>query len=432
MNPGEIEEYLLDFQSRELPELVGRELQLSESKKPKSIIGPRRAGKTFFLFQKMKELLAKGVAKNQIVFLNFEDPRLIGVSFKEVFEIIKLQWRLFPESAGKELFVFIDEPQNIQSWEIAVRQLCDEGFNVFLTGSSSKLLSKEIASSLRGRSVSYFLLPFSFREFLKAKNLAVSSPMINSKTKALALSLLDEYLEFGGFPEIVLEKSNSEKLRIASEYFNLLVYRDLVERYKIKNTSVVKSLIKAAIASFAKEFSTHKTFLALKSQGLKLSKNTLYSYISMIEESAFLFFVPKFDYSVRKQQASIKKAFLCDVIFSKISESSANTGRKLENTVFLELLRKKPLGEIFYWKNIQGQEVDFVLKENNNITELIQVCESLADLQTKKRETDALLKASKELKCNSLTIISQSLKKQESVEGKTIQYKPLLDFLLEN
>jgi len=105
MNPGEIEEYLLDFQSRELPELVGRELQLSESKKPKSIIGPRRAGKTFFLFQKMKELLAKGVAKNQIVFLNFEDPRLIGVSFKEVFEIIKLQWRLFPESAGKELFV---------------------------------------------------------------------------------------------------------------------------------------------------------------------------------------------------------------------------------------------------------------------------------------------------------------------------------------
>ena len=170
MNVEEMKEYLLDFQKRNLPVLIDRELKISDTKKIKSIIGPRRAGKTFFMYQQIKKLISSGIKKESIIYLNFEDTRLIEVNFKEVREVVKLHWQLYPESTKDQLYIFIDEPQNIDKWEVAVRSLHDEGFNIFLSGSSSRLLSKEIATSLRGRTISYLILPFSFMEFLKIKN----------------------------------------------------------------------------------------------------------------------------------------------------------------------------------------------------------------------------------------------------------------------
>src|SRR3989338_9149525 len=204
MNREEVMEYLLDFHKRALPELVERELTLAETgtKKITAVIGPRRVGKTFFLYQKIRELsLDSGM--ESILYLNFEDPRLLETSFKDVREVVKLHWELYPGTSNP--CIFIDEPQNIEKWESAVRALHDEGFNIYLSGSSARLLSKEIATALRGRSISYILLPFSFREFLRAKKANFYPRQLSSKEKAALLSLLGEYLELGGFPEITLQ-----------------------------------------------------------------------------------------------------------------------------------------------------------------------------------------------------------------------------------
>ncbi len=431
MDSQDVKEYLVDFQRRALPELSKRDLKTDESKKIKSIIGPRRAGKTYFFYQKIKELVASGTKKENIMYLNFEDPRLADVSFKEIRDVVKLQWELYPASIDAELHIFMDEPQTMPNWENVARHLHDEGFNLFVTGSSSKLLSREIATSLRGRTLSYALLPLSFSEFLKMKNVSLELARLSSREKSLLLSLLGEYMDFGGFPEIVSESNTETKLRIISEYFNLVVYRDVVERYKIKNTFLIKWLIKSIITSFSKEFSVHKTYLTLKSREIKASKNTLYAYTSMLQDAMFVFFLPKFSYSIRKRELSLSKAYLCDVCFAKLSEVSKDEGKKMENTVFLELERRKgPLTELSYWKDYTGKEVDFVVKEGTSIKELVQVTYASRRDGIEKRELNALINAGKELKCDDLLVITWDYEGEEKSEG--IKFVPLWKWLLES
>jgi hypothetical protein len=431
MDRDEVKEYLVDFQKKELPELVERELELKEGKQIKSIIGPRRAGKTFFFFQKIKELTSADIKRENILYINFEDPRLVDITFKEIRDIIKLHWELYPESTKEKLYIFFDEPQNIENWETAVRYLHDEGFNIFLTGSSSRLLSREIATSLRGRTISYYFLPFSFREFLKSKGFSFDMARMTSREKSALLGLLDEYTEFGGFPEIVFAEDAETKAQIIREYFNLVVYRDIVERYKIRNTSLIKGLIKSVITSFSKEFSIHKEYLTLKSKGVKVSKNTLYAYASMLEDSVFAFFLPKFSYSARKREFSINKVYLCDVCFTKVAEIARDKGRKMENVVFLELeRRKRALAELFYWKDYQQHEVDFVIKEGRKIKQLVQVTYVSDKGEMEKRELRSLVKASKELKCDDLLIITWDYEARERFKEKDINFVPLWKWLL--
>ncbi|MBS3157066.1 ATP-binding protein, partial [Candidatus Woesearchaeota archaeon] len=339
MNIKEITEYLVDFQHREFPSLIKRDLEIKETKKIISIIGPRRAGKTYFIYQSMEEML-KDMKRENLIYLNFEDTRLLGITFKDIKEIIKLQWKLYPNSM-KKLVVFIDEPQNIKNWEHAVRSLYDEGFKIFLTGSSSKLLSKEIASSLRGRTLSYLLMPFSFREVLKLKKFECSFNKLSSKERSLLDYYLDNYIKLGGFPEILIEEDKQTQIKILKEYLDLIVYRDVVERYNLKNTKLIQWLIKCLIASFSKEFSVHKTYLTLKSQGIKVSKNTLYTYVSLLEDSLFAFFIPSFSQSQRKKGFSINKVYINDIGFVNLLEVSTDRGKRMENIVFLELQRRK-------------------------------------------------------------------------------------------
>lgn len=429
MNIKEITEYLVDFQHREFPSLIKRDLEIKETKKIISIIGPRRAGKTYFIYQSMEEML-KDMKRENLIYLNFEDTRLLGITFKDIKEIIKLQWKLYPNSM-KKLVVFIDEPQNIKNWEHAVRSLYDEGFKIFLTGSSSKLLSKEIASSLRGRTLSYLLMPFSFREVLKLKKFECSFNKLSSKERSLLDYYLDNYIKLGGFPEILIEEDKQTQIKILKEYLDLIVYRDVVERYNLKNTKLIQWLIKCLIASFSKEFSVHKTYLTLKSQGIKVSKNTLYTYVSLLEDSLFAFFIPSFSQSQRKKGFSINKVYINDIGFVNLLEVSTDRGKRMENIVFLELQRRKsPLTSIFYWKNVQKEEVDFVIKEGQKLKQLIQVCYDISDLNTKKREFRALLKASKELKCNNLLIITEDKEGEERIEKKKIKFIPLWKWLL--
>lgn len=432
MHQTEIEQYLTDWKKKELISVIPRTLQVPPTPKITVIIGPRRAGKTFFLYQQMSRLIKEGTKKEELLFLNFENTKLFDIKFKEIKPIIELDQKLFP---AKTKILFLDEPQNVEHWEAAVRELHDDKYKIYLSGSSSKLLSKEIATSLRGRSLSYVLLPFSFSEFLNAKSITLNLPLSSEEIVQIK-SLLEEYLELGGFPEIVLENNPETKQRIIEEYFELVIYKDLVERHKLKDALLVKWLLKYISSCYSKEMSVNQIYLTLKSQGRKVSKDEVYSYASLIGDSFFIFYLPKFNWSVKKRE-SIQKIYLCDTCFAKISEAGPSRGKKMENLIYLELLRrKKPLEELFYWKNVQQEEVDFVLKSKQRIQQLIQVCHNLEDFDTKKREIRSLLKAGQELKCQNLLIITHDYEAEEIVEwyelrGK-VKFLPLWKWLLEN
>ncbi len=430
MDNKEIEQYLIDFHNKNLPLGLKRDLIIPKTGKIKAIVGPRRAGKTYYLYQLMRKLKE---SKKRILFLNFESTKLFDVKFKEIQEIVKINERLFNSEKDSKPVLFLDEPQNVEFWERAVRELFDEGYNIFISGSSSKLLSKEIFTSLRGRSLSYLLLPFSFKEFIRVNNYKFNI-LLSSEEKTKVLKLMDKYLEFGGFPEVTIEKNEEQKIKNLESYFELTVYKDLVERYKIKDSMLIKWLIKSLATSYTKELSINKIYLTLKSQGRKVSKDELYSYYSMFEDSFFAFFLPKFSYSVRKKEP-IHKVYLCDVGFTKLVEISEDIGKKMENVVYLELFkRKKPNTELSFWKNVQQEEVDFIVKEGKQIKELIQVCKEINNNETKQREIRALLKASKELRCKNLLIITEDYEGEEEVEwfalkGK-VKFIPLWKWLL--
>jgi len=434
MNKDQIKRYLIDFQEREFTNLKDRTLKLKNSSKIQTVIGARRVGKTYLLFNKIKELENQKIERKQIIYLNFEHPLLNEVSYQEIKDIIELHWSIFPETMKQELCLFIDEPQSINKWELAIRELHDNyNCHIFITGSSSKLLSKEISTSLRGRGITNALLPLSFKEFINFKNFDFEINKLSTKSKAQLMNSLEEFLKFGGYPEIVLEKDKNEKLKIMKDYFDLIIFKDLIDRYKIKNTKIIKWLINYLTNSIAKEVSLNKIYLSLKSKGIKLSKNTLYEYFSMLEDSFFIFPIRKFEHSLKNEGLSIPKIYLDDIGFVNLF-SIEDYGKRMENIYFLELLRKKnndPRIDIHYWKTSDGKEVDFIVSKGRKIKSAIQVCYSLLDDKTKEREINSLLACLDYFKLKEGTIITKDYEKTKKINNKIIKMIPLWKALLE-
>ncbi len=388
-------DYLKEYEEFK-PELIERELSVPlDSQFIVSIIGPRRAGKTYYLFQLSEKV-------QNYLYLNFEDSRLYGISHKDLRDVI----RVFIEIYGKEPeYLFLDEIQNLRNWEIIVRELHDlRKYRIFLTGSSSKLLSREIATQLRGRTLSYLLLPFSFREFLKARGIAVKKYLSRDEAARIKHHLL-EYMEFGGFPDVVLSDG---KIKILSEYADLVLFRDFIERHQIKNLELARFLHSFVIQNFSKEISVNSIFNRLKSMGVRVSRNTVYDYLSKLEDTAFFFFLRRFSRKPHLRESYPKKIYLCDTGLTKLFRVSEDKGKLMENIVFLELLRwinRKPTMEVFYWRDYQRREVDFVIKEGHGTKQLIQVTYELTP-ENERREIGNLLRASEELGCESLAVIT--------------------------
>jgi len=415
-----VRDYIVEWMKREIVKGVSRELEVPRRKdRVISVIGPRRAGKTYYFYQLMGEDRANSL------YLNFEDTRLMDVTFKDIRDLI----RIYIEVAGKApRNIFFDEVQNVKNWELAIRELLDlQHYNMFVTGSSSKLLSREIATQLRGRTFSYLLLPFSFREFLRAKNVFTEKMTMDEAAKIRGY--LKEYLEFGGFPEVVFEEA--EKERILKEYFEMILFRDIVERHKLKNISLARFLLSFLLQNFSKEISVNKVLKSLSSQ--RFGKNTLYSYIDKIQDSVALFVLNRFSLRVYQRESWPKKIYLCDTGLTKVVRFSEDIGKLMENCVFLELLRltnKKPMLEIYYWKNHEGAEVDFLLKEGVEIKELIQVTYASGRDEIDEREVKSLLKASKETGCKNLRIITWNYEGIDKIDNRTIKFTPLWRWLI--
>ncbi|AIU70824.1 hypothetical protein TEU_11040 [Thermococcus eurythermalis] len=407
-------QYLADFQEKKLPETVERELRVPlKSEQIITLIGPRRSGKTFYFYQLIKEL-----PREDVLYIDFEHPIFEGFEPKDIMDVLKLHREAF----GEPVYIFLDEVQAVKDWERMVRYLHDEGYSVFVTGSSSKLLSMEIASRLRGRTLTYTMLPFSFREFLRARGYHMRRPL-SSKREAELKALLREYLEWGGFPRVVLEDNETIREKLLEEYLDMVLYKDVVERYGVRNLHVMKLLLRSLMRSFAKEFSVHAFYNALKSQGIKVSKGVLYEYLSYLEDSMSVFLVKKFSYSLKTSELSIPKVYPVDAGFSRLFSFTPDTGRLMELAVFLELKRRE--AEVYHYKN--HREVDFVITKRGQPVELIQVTYALDSGDVRSREVEALKSAGRKLGVKNLTVITWDYRDEK--DG--IRFVPLWGFLTE-
>ena len=421
MDVEDVKRYIRLFHERELPEIKERELKVSFLPgKALAVIGPRRSGKTYLLYSLV------GEERESFVYLNFENPLLYGISGKDFPGIVNAYFDLYPEMVNGKPTFLLDEVQNVPNWEIGVRYLLDEGFNVALTGSSSKLLSKEIATQLRGRALSYTLLPLSFREFLRFKGVEFGGADLYGRKVHLIKKLLSEYLEYGGFPEVALF---DDKVRILEEYLSVMITRDVAERNGMRNLALLEAVVKVLLSSYSKYTSYSSIYRFLKSE-FNTSKSTVLEYLKAFEDAFFVSFLPKYGRSEKESQRAPRKVYLIDTGLALFTKK--DVARDMENTVFLELLRRKnyrnPLMSVQYYGGSGEEEVDFVVSERGKVIELIQVTKSLEE--SREREIGALVRAARRLKCKNLTVITWD--EEETIErnGFRIMVKPLWKFLL--
>jgi uncharacterized protein len=360
-------------------------------------IGARRAGKTYLLYQKIRELIAQGVSIDQILFVNFEDDRILPMNGQKLAALLEAFYTLYPKNHDLECFLFLDEIQNIDGWPAVIRRFYDsKKVRIFLTGSSAKLLSKEIATSLRGRSISTEVFPYSFLEYMKAQKIPNPKPPLGKKVADQFYEHLKNYFSRGGFPAIQHLHDN-ETRTILQGYVDTVIFRDIVERYNITNTSLIKYLIKTLMKNVASPFAIHKFYNDVKSQGHRIGKDTLYQYMEYIEDAFLVFSVPLFSESVRKMQMNPKKIYVVDngLISANRLGISPQFGNLFENQIYLDLRRQgKKVG---YYLTKEGFEIDFIVENLDGSLELLQAVWDVSDQKTLDRENRALEQAEKEL-----------------------------------
>ncbi len=404
--------------------IIKRDINLVDIDKIFSIIGPRRAGKTYFLFQIIENLIEKGVEESQILYINFEDDRLSDIEKEDLQLILDTFYELFPENRNKKIYFMFDEVQNVPSWSKFIRRLQDkENCKIYLTGSSAKLLSKEIATELRGRTWSYYIYPFSFKEYLLKKEINLNKNTIYTKDKHLIINYFNKYLEQGGFPETI-ELGERERIILHQNYYDSVLFRDIIERYNPSNVDIIRELFKSLINNFARSFSVHKFYNNLKSQNRAISKDYLYPLVNYLEDTMYFFFVPIYSESQNIRTTNPKKVYLVDNgLIKSIISKPEEEGWLYENLVAIELLRQGK--EISYFKG-KG-ECDFIsIDKIKKISMPIQVTLE----PDSEREIQGLLEAMNRINVNQGTIITKAEDKTIEKEGKKIIIIPLWKWLL--
>jgi uncharacterized protein len=434
MGFGELIDGLIaDFQERDLPRVTARALSLPELPgKADVVVGMRRSGKTYFLYQQINERLASGIDRGRLLYFNFEDERLLPLATADLSRIPEAFYRRFPSSREQLCWFFFDEIQNVPGWETFIRRLLDtEKVALVLTGSSARLLSREIASSLRGRSLSTEILPFSFAESLRhaGAQLPESWPP-GAKTRSMLENRFLGYLETGGFPE-VQSISKDLRIRVLQEYIDVVIFRDIVERHGVDNLPALRYLEKRLLGSPAGRFSVSKLFNDLKSQGVRVGKDTLYEHLSHLEDSFLLFTLPVASPSARVRQVNPRKCYPVDSALSAAVSfrASEDLGHLLETVVYLELRRRGR--RLAYVATRSGYEVDFLAEDPAGSRELVQVCADLESTATRQRELRALEEGFEETSCERATVVTLREESSLSIGGRPTRIIPAWRWLLE-
>lgn len=364
--------------------------------KATAVIGMRRAGKTTYLHQLRQERLDKGIGRERLPYINFEDERLAGLSAEHLHPLVEEYYRLHPALRGKEIVTWcFDEIQVVPGWERFVRRLLDsEKVEVFITGSSSALLSREIATALRGRAWEVVIHPFSFEESLRHRGQAVPKrpDFLSATVRSMLERAFLDYLTAGGFPE-AQGLDTATRSQLLRDYVDVAMLRDVVERHAVSNVAGLRWLVRHLLGNAAATFSVEKFYAALKSQGFAISKDTVHQLLSYLEDCFLVRTVWMDAASERQRMVNPRKAYPVDPGLIPVFDRTgrANTGHSLETVVLVELERRRL--EVTYVRAEQGREVDFLVRHPDGQAELIQVCSDATDPDTAGRELRALVEA---------------------------------------
>lgn len=392
-----------------------------------TVTGIRRCGKSSLLGLTINRLLEKGVSRERILYVGFDDERFLSMSPENFDELLQAYREMYPDTPLKDVYMFFDEIQLIEGWELFVlrvyKNYCK---HIFVTGSTAKMLSEEMASALRGWPDEYREYPLNFEEYLAFKGIKANK--FSEEGKAKLAVAFREYCEEGGFPEVVLQKSKTEKVKILQSYFNTMLFRDLMEHYHINaSPSVVRYFLKRVMNNLTKPTSVNNIYNDLKSQGLKVSKDSLYLWLDYACNIFMFRKVEKYDRSMVKQRSAPAKYYVADIALRNavLLPESEDAGKALENIVYLNLERS--LGEedrIFYFN--ESKECDFVVQRGERIAELVQVCWVLDD-DNIEREVGGLLAASSAIGCKQCRIITFSQRQAIERNGIKVDVLPIWD-----
>lgn len=392
-----VRQKIVDSLAAQQPALTRRDIRLPEiPEKAVTVIGMRRAGKTTFLWQVLADRLAAGTERDGLLYFSFEDERLAGMSARELNLVVEEYYRLKPDwRDGRRAGFFFDEIQVVPGWETFTRRLLDsERIDLFLSGSSAKLLSREVATSMRGRAVEAVVYPFSFREYLRhhgREPKKAPGRLTKAERSSLERDLLD-YLRTGGFPEAQgLDARGRQEL--LKGYVDVVLLRDVIERHAVSHPLALRWLVRQLLGNPAGSFSVHKFYADLKSQGMAVAKDTLHAYLGHLEDAFLVRAVSLATDSERRRMVNPRKIYPIDPGLIPLFDRSgkANLGHALETCVLLELDRRG--AEVGYVHTHGGREVDFLARHPAGRKELIQVCASLDDPATREREIRALVEA---------------------------------------
>jgi len=420
---------LHDFWERPLPALTPRDIRLiGRREKADVLIGMRRAGKTYRLYQEISELLEAGVAKRHMMYLNFEDDRLGGLPLQAdlLSDAVETFYRLSPEARSDTAYMFLDEIQRVSGWSRVARRLLDtERIRLCVTGSSSKLLSTEVSTEFRGRGFASEVLPYSFLEAVRHAGMELPTEMPGARVRSHLEARFDRYLDVGGFPEVQTYEEQ-DRIQTLQDYVELVLLRDIVERHHITNVHAVRALAHGAISSTGSLFSVHKVYRDLTSRGIDVGKSTLYALMDHFADAFLLFTVPVFRRSLRARQTTPKKVYAVDPGLARALSHIAdeNLGARLETAVYLELRRRsrdRRSGHLSYYRTSAGHEIDFVLGDDGGrrVAALIQVCADLSNADTRRRELRALDEAMHETGTSSAQVITlREFGTEETPTGK--------------
>ena len=394
-----------------------------------TVPGVRRCGKSSKMELVVNSLLNQGIPKEYILWIGFDDERLLSMKMEEFDSIIQAYRELYPQIELSQVYFFFDEIQLIEGWEYFVMRIFKHySKHVYVSGSNASMLSAELKSSLRGWADDYETYPLSFKEYCSFKGIDYLS--YHEKDRALIRNVFKEYNNEGGFPEVVLTENPFQKLRLLQGYFDTMLLKDLAEHYGISNTEVLRYFLKRIMENITKPTSIRNIHNDIKSQGLKVSKDNLYEWVSHACEIFLFFRVPNFSRSLQKIESSQPKYYYIDNgIRDAVLLPQSNDGKKLENSVFLELKRRMmPSDKIYYFQG--KRECDFVIQKGINIESLIQVTWNINEKETRDREIKGLMEASEATGCQKLLIITVDVEEEIVLDDKRIRVIPAWKWIL--
>ncbi|MBW1922074.1 MAG: ATP-binding protein [Deltaproteobacteria bacterium] len=412
----------------EIPPLVSRNRHTMNPENLEhilAVVGPRRAGKTYFMYQLIQSLLQGGRHKKEdILFIDFEDYRLGGFTGDDMDELLAA----FHQLAGQyPRFLFFDEVHNLPGWNRVLRTLHNRRrFKIIVSGSNSKLLGREIATELRGRYDDLLMLPFSFREYLRYRGISFTLSSLRTAARGKIMAAFDDYIRHGGFPEVVMAGNKAQQRKLLQNYFKTIFYRDILERYNIKARYVLDALMNDFLETYSDIFSITRFEKHLKGNGLPGSKRTISNYLHYLQEAFFIIVNDKFSFSPRRRIMNPKKIYLTDTGFAALGRPFAeNRGRILENVIAIELFRREM--ELYYFKD--RNECDFIVKKGTRPTHAIQVCWELTRLN-EKREIAGLREALESLDLPSGIILTYAQEGKHEISDRRVPVLPVWKWLL--